>query len=212
MNPIVYKPVDFPQLKGLNGISDRQLEAHLELYRGYVTNTNKLNEQLAGLAKPNKKANPEYAPEFAELKRRLGFEYNGMILHELYFGNLTPRGKDRPGESSTISAALAESFGSWDAWHTDFQRVGTMRGVGWAIVFQDPVTSGLSNHWITLHEDGHPAGFKPLLVMDVWEHAFALDYKFSERGKYIEAFFGNIDWEAVDKRFSAAGSVRRAAA
>ena len=89
--------------------------------------------------------------------------------------------------------SIQQSFGDWDTWMKDFKAVGAMRGVGWAITFQDPMTGALSNHWITLHQEGNPAGFKPILVMDVWEHAFLLDYKPAERGKYIEAFFSNID-------------------
>ncbi len=205
--PTIYKATDFSSLKGLNGISDHQIEAHLELYKGYVTNTNKLNEELAAMT-----ASKPPAPEYAELKRRLGFEYNGMVLHEYYFGNLTPNGKGKPANGSQVAEAIDRSFGGWDAWQADFQSVGTMRGVGWAILYQDPATGGLSNHWITLHEDGHPAGFKPVLVMDVWEHAYVLDYKFSERAKYIDAFFGNIDWETVEKRLSSAGALRPASA
>ena len=205
--PTIYKATDFSKLKGLTGISDNQVEAHVELYKGYVTNANKLNEQLAAMT-----ASKPAAPEYAELKRRLGFEYNGMILHEYYFGNLTPNGKGKPATGSRIAEAIDSTFGRWDAWQADFQSVGTMRGVGWAILYHDPVTGGLSNHWITLHEDGHPAGFKPLLVMDVWEHAYVLDYKFSERAKYIDAFFGNIDWGTVEERLTATSALRPAAA
>jgi superoxide dismutase, Fe-Mn family len=205
----VYKSTDFSHLKGLAGISDNQVAAHLELYKGYVTNTNKLNEQLAELAAKNTKPAP---PEFAEMKRRLGFEYNGMILHEYYFSNLTPNGKDQPADGSQVAAALDRSFGGFEAWQSEFVNVGTMRGVGWAILYQDPATGALSNHWVTLHEEGHPAGFKPILIMDVWEHAYVLDYKFSERAKYIDAFLGNIDWDTVEKRLVAPGSVRPAAA
>ncbi len=204
--PTIYKATDFSHLKGLVGISDYQIEAHLELYKGYVTNTNKLNEQLAAMT-----ASKPAAPEYAELKRRLGFEYNGMVLHEYYFGNLTPNATGKPAASSRIAEAIDRSFGGWEAWQADFQSVGTMRGVGWAVLFQDPANGALSNHWITLHEDGHPAGFKPLLVMDVWEHAYVLDYKFSERAKYIDAFFANIDWEMIERRLTSASAVRPAA-
>ena len=86
-----------------------------------------------------------------------------------------------------------------------------MRGVGWVILFQDPATDRLTNHWITLHQDGVPAGFKPLLVMDVWEHAFMRDYKATERDQYIEAFFRNIDWPTVETRLQEEGAVRHAA-
>ena len=77
-----------------------------------------------------------------------------------------------------------------------------MRGVGWAILYEDPEMGRLSNHWITLHEHGHPAGFRPLLVLDVWEHAFMVDYKPTERTRYIDAFFANVNWPVVEQRFA----------
>ena len=189
-----YTPKDF-NLSGLNGISDKTLETHFGLYKGYVTNTNTLNEHIAGLLNDGKSG----TPEFAELTRRLGFEYNGMRLHEYYFGNLKAGGNEL-AQGGSLAQAIDNSFGSFENWKNDFVKVGGMRGVGWAILFQDPFTGRLSNHWITLHEDGNPAGFSPILVMDVWEHAFLLDYKPAERPKYIEAFFSNIDWSAVEQR------------
>jgi superoxide dismutase, Fe-Mn family len=203
-SPKPYKAADFSSLKGLQGISDQQIEIHLGLYGGYVTNTNKVNEQIAELLKAGKAA----TPEFAELNRALGFEYNGMILHEYYFGNLTANGTGEPKSGSAVLKAIEGTFGSWDNWLADFKGVGTMRGVGWAVTYLDPTTERVSNHWITLHQTGHPAGFKPLLVMDVWEHAFMVDYKPSERAKYIDAFFSNIDWQAVEKRLKTEHSLR----
>src|SRR5205085_398693 len=105
-----------------------------------------------------------------------------------------------PEVGSQFYKLAEQSFGSYDIWKADFVSVGKMRGVGWAICYQDPVNQRLSNHWITLHEIGNVAGFTPALVMDVWEHAFLLDYKPAERPKYIEAFFSNIDWDAVGSR------------
>lgn len=184
-------------LSGLNGISDQQLQVHFGLYAGYVKNTNLLNEQISELIKAGKSGTPEYA----ELKRRLGFEYNGMRLHEYYFGNLTSKASDIQADSP-LYARLESAFGSFENWKNDFVKVGTMRGVGWAILYEDPFNGNLTNHWITLHEEGNPAGFKPILVMDVWEHAFMVDYKPAERAKYIEAFFSNVCWDTVAKRLS----------
>ncbi|MCS6884364.1 MAG: Fe-Mn family superoxide dismutase [Acidobacteriota bacterium] len=192
----VYQEQKF-DLSGLNGISDQQLQVHFGLYAGYVKNTNLLNEQIDELIRAGKSGTPEYA----ELKRRLGFEYNGMRLHEYYFGNLTRNATDIKPDSK-LYARLEGAFGSFDNWKNDFVKVGTMRGVGWVILYEDPLNGNLTNHWITLHEEGHPAGFKPILVMDVWEHAFMVDYKPAERAKYIEAFFSNVCWETVEKRLS----------
>ena len=193
-----YKARPF-QLSGLNGISDQTVEVHLKLYEGYVKETNRLTEEIHGFLQDGK-VNQEEMPAYSELKRRLGFEYNGMVLHEYYFDNLTPNGNTEPESTSTFRKTADASFSSFDIWKADFVSVGQMRGVGWAICYQDPSTGHLSNHWITLHEIGNVAGYAPILVMDVWEHAFLLDYKPSDRGKYIEAFFSNINWKTVEGR------------
>ena len=191
-----YKQKEF-NLSGLQGISDKTLEVHFGLYAGYVKNTNLLNEQLVSMLQEGRSGTPAYA----ELTRRLGFEYNGMVLHEWYFGNMTSSGGGAEiSDSSALGRALGESFGSVDTWRKDFTAIGGMRGVGWAITYLDPATGRLSNHWITLHEDGNVAGFKPIVVMDVWEHAFLLDYKPADRPKYIEAFLANLDVNVAEQR------------
>ncbi len=194
-----FKARSFP-LSGLTGISDKTLEMHFGLYEGYVKETNLLTEQLAELAKAGKAAKN---PAYAEMTRHLGYEYGGMVLHEYYFENLAPKGKGKPNPS--LTKALEDTFGSFEAWKADFVAVGGMRGVGWAVLFRDPVTGRMTNQWITMHEQGVPAGYSPILVMDAWEHAFLLDYKPSERSKYIEAFFSNVNWEEVAERATRAG-------
>ena len=205
--PNTYKEQTF-DLHGLDGISDAQSEEHLALYAGYVKQVNVLNEELAGMIGRGQAS--AKSPEFGDLTRHLSFEYNGMILHECYFSNLRPGADPTPSSGSGLAVALAESFGSVEQWQEAFQAIGAMRGVGWVILFQDPATAWLTNHWITLHQEGVPAGFKPLLVMDVWEHAFMRDYQATERGKYIEAFFRNIDWRTVERRLVEASAVRLA--
>lgn len=189
-------------LSGLNGISDQTLEMHFKLYEGYVTNTNMLTEKISAFLADGK-VDQDEMPAYSELTRRLGFEYNGMVLHEYYFGNMKRGGTGDPANASRIYKAAEDSFGSYDIWKADFVGVGKMRGVGWAICYENPANGRLSNHWITLHEVGNVSGFNPVLVMDVWEHAYLLDYKPAERPKYIEAFFSNIDWDAVEKRLTA---------
>lgn len=183
-----YPVMDFSSLRGLKDLPDALIEAHLKLYEGYVGAINLLQGSLRG--KP-----PNAAPEWAELKRRMGFEINGMRLHELYFGNLAPRGH---APSKSCEEAMAGGWTSFESWEKEFRAIGQMRGVGWAILYKDPQTGRLSNHWIGLHEEGHPAGFTPILVMDVWEHAFTG----MPRPRYVDAFFANIDWESVESRLT----------
>lgn len=179
--------------KGLAGIGEEQVAQHWTLYEGYVKNVNLLNEKIAALA-----AGKSFGPEFAELKRRLGFEYDGMILHEHYFGILKP-GQKPPGDDAELTKHLKKCFGGFENWKQEFSAVGKMRGVGWAILYLDPRMKVLTNHWIGLHETGHPAGFFPILVMDVWEHAYMVDGGVGGRGAYVEAFLKNVDWAKADR-------------
>lgn len=201
MTPQSYRPKTF-DLSGLHGISDRTLEMHFKLYQGYVESTNRLNEQAFELLRDGR-IDADEMPAYSELKRRLGFEYNGMVLHEFYFGNLKRNGGGEADPSSVLRRLAEQCFGSYERWKTDFVSVGKMRGVGWAVCDYDPANNRLNNHWIELHETNHVAGQTPVLVMDVWEHAYLLDYKPAERARYIDAFFANVDWETVADRLRA---------
>lgn len=188
-----YVAKDFKSLLGLEGFSDNLLNIHFTLYQGYVTNTNKVLDQLAAWASEGKTATPEYA----ELKRRLGWEWNGMRLHELYFGNLG--GKKALDPSGKLGKAIAAEFGSVEKWEADFRATGAMRGIGWVVLYQDAEGGRLVNQWIGEHDGGHLAGGEPILIMDVFEHAFFPDYG-AKRADYIAAFFKNIDWAAAEAR------------
>jgi superoxide dismutase, Fe-Mn family len=194
----VYKPRQELRPKNLSGISEDQIEQHWKLYEGYVKNVNEINAEIAHLAKMG-----DFGAEFSELKRRLGFEYDGMVLHEHYFSILKP-GYDAPGDSSDLVKLLKRSFGGFAAWKKEFTAVAKMRGVGWAILYLDPREHVLSTHWINLHESGHPAGFAPILVLDVWEHAYMVDWGAGGRADYLEAFFKNINWPRVEKHLQEA--------
>ena len=206
-----YKARQF-NLSGLKGISDQTLEMHFKLYEGYVKETNNLTERINEFIADGK-VDQDEMPAYSEITRRLGFEYNGMVLHEYYFDNLKSGGGtgDPAGPSEFVKAAES-GFGSYEIWKADFVGIGKMRGVGWAICYQNPSNGRLSNHWITLHETGNVAGFVPILVMDVWEHAFLLDYKPAERPKYIEAFFSNINWGIVEARLGKTSGAKTARA
>ena len=189
-----YKPKDFRRLLGMNGFSDELLEDHFGLYQGYVSNTNDLFDKLRALSDEGAQS-----AEFAELKRRLGWEFNGMRLHELYFSNLGGDGRSPRG---LVAGSLERDFGSFEAWASEFRAVGAMRGVGWTILYHDPMADRLMNLWIDEHATYHAAGCTPLLVMDVWEHAFANDYG-TDRKSYIHAFMQNVDWSTVEARLTA---------
>ncbi len=190
---MTYAAKDYSKLLGMAGFSEALLKNHFTLYQGYVTNTNKLLENMGALLKEDKAA----TPEFAEMKRRFGWEFNGMRLHELYFENLGGNGQvNREGR---LAKKKIEDFGSIEAWEKDFRGVATMRGIGWAVLYQDNATGQLLNFWINEHDAGHPAGCTPLLILDVFEHAFMLDYQL-KRPDYIAAFFANVDWQAVEAR------------
>jgi Fe-Mn family superoxide dismutase len=190
---MAYTAKDFGKLIGMPGFSETILKNHFTLYQGYVTNTNKVLDALAQMAADGKTA----APEYAELKRRLGWEWNGMRLHEYYFENLG--GKSPLSAGGKLGKKLAEAFGSVEAWEKDFRATGAMRGIGWVVLYEDTATGRLINFWVNEHDVSHPAGCQPLLIMDVFEHAFMIDYGL-KRADYIEAFFKNIDWAAVESR------------
>jgi Fe-Mn family superoxide dismutase len=193
-----YSPRDFSKVRGLTGISDKQIEEHLKLYEGYVKRTNALTEKLFTLCNDGKASGAD--PVYAELTRRLGFEYSGMVNHEYYFDNMTAGAQAEAPAGSKFRKAVEDSFGKYDTWLADFRAVATMPGVGWAMTFQDPKTGWLSNHWISLHQDNAPVGFSPIFVMDGWEHAFMRDYLATERAKYLDAFLKNVNWQVVDGR------------
>jgi Fe-Mn family superoxide dismutase len=195
---MTYEKKNFEYLLGLPGFSDNLLNIHLGLYEGYVKNVQKIAESILKLAEVDKLDTPEYA----ELKRRLGWEWNGMRLHEYYFSNLATEKKEF-NQDSALMAQIKKDFGSFENWERYFRATGAMRGIGWVILYFDPAVQKLFNVWIGEHDTGHFAGAIPLLVMDVFEHAYFTDYG-SKRPDYIEAFMKAVDWEVVSNRYDMA--------
>ncbi|KKS34631.1 MAG: Superoxide dismutase [Parcubacteria group bacterium GW2011_GWC2_42_12] len=190
----MYQAKNFDALFGTPGFSDELLKNHFALYQGYVTNTNKLAETLALMATEGRTGTPEYN----ELKRRFGWEFNGLRLHELYFANLKNGGVILNPEAALAQKIIVD-FGSQENWEKDFRATGALRGIGWAVLYYDQIDDRLFNSWINEHDAGHLAGAKPILVMDVFEHAFMLDYGL-KRADYIEVFFKNINWGEAGQR------------
>lgn len=189
----MYTAKDYSKLIGMEGFSENLLKIHFGLYQGYVTNTNKVLDTVAQLLKEDKTGTPEWA----ELHRRLGWEFNGMRLHEYYFENLGGRGQ--LNKDSKLGKKLSEDFGNYGNWEKAFRMVGSMRGIGWAALYQDTSNGRLINFWINEHDTGHPAGGNPILIMDVFEHAYMPDYG-TKRVDYISAFFKNVNWAVVEGR------------
>ncbi len=190
---MAYNAKDYARLIGMEGFSEILLKNHFTLYQGYVTNTNKVIDTLNQMLKDGKTA----TPEFAELKRRLGWEFNGMRLHEYYFDNLG--GKSGINKAGKLAKKLIEDFGSYELWEKDFKATGTMRGIGWVAMYQDAIDGRLLNFWINEHDVSHPSGCNPILIMDVFEHAYMLDYGL-KKADYIESFFKNINWAIAESR------------
>jgi|SRR3989338_8406088 len=199
---MAYEPKKFDHLLGTPGFSDQLLKNHFALYQGYVVNTNKLTDLLSALAKEGKTGTPEYA----EAKRRFGWEFNGMRLHEYYFENMKhPNSAPPPlDKKSPLFKKIVEDFGTYENWEKDFRAVGIMRGIGWVILYFDKIANRLFNIWVNEHDLGHLAGAIPLLILDVFEHAYITDYGL-KRADYIEAFFKAIDWGIINKRFTSVG-------
>lgn len=187
-----FVPKDYTALQGMPGFSKEALELHLKLYRGYVDQTNQILTLLQAMTTPQE-------PIYATLKRHLMWEYDGMRLHEQYFDNLGGHGTTLDPQSSLFGALVA-NFGDYKRWEEDFKATGAMRGIGWAVLYRDPVSGRLVNAWINEHDKGHLAGGSPILIMDVFEHAYLPDYGLNRKA-YIEAFFDNINWTLVEHRY-----------
>lgn len=190
---MAYQAMDFSYLLGMPGFSDALLRNHMTLYQGYVNNTNKLLDLFDRMLQEGRAETPEYN----ETKRRLGWEFDGMRLHEYYFRNLGGNGDTN--QAPDLKQLIEAQFGSYENWERDFKATGMIRGIGWAVLYQDSLNGRLINFWINEHDVGHPAGCTPLLVMDAWEHAYMIDYGL-KRADYIESFFRNINWSHVQSR------------
>jgi len=186
----MFEPKNFSDLLGTPGFSNDLLNNHFRLYQGYVTNTNKLMDLL--------KTTEVGSLQYAELKRRFGWEFNGMRLHELYFGNMSKQG-GKLIDQTALAEKIERQFGSLENWEKDFRATGAMRGIGWTILYQNSENEHLFNCWVNEHDLGHLAGCTPIIIMDVFEHAFMLDYGL-KRADYIEAFMKALDWSEVANR------------
>lgn len=192
---MTYTPKQFT-LPALSGISEKQIAVHLALYEGYVTHTNLIMEKIAGLKADNASL---HAYTINELRRRLGFEFDGMRMHEYYFeqfeGGATP-----PKSTSALKKLVEEKYHDWDTFIAHLREVLSTRGIGWVVVYHDERGNTLHTTFVGDHEFGQLAGLPIVLAIDMWEHAFMVDYVPAEKTNYIDAVLKNLNWEVIENR------------
>jgi Fe-Mn family superoxide dismutase len=185
-------------LPALPGISEKQVVVHLALYEGYVKHMNVLRAQIADLEAADKEKN---AYAIMETRRRLGFEFNGMRMHEYYFSQFEGGPKVHTA-GGAFEATVAEKYGSWDQFIAHVTTVAMSRGIGWSVVYYDPIGKTPHVAWVSDHELGQLGSLPVILALDMWEHAFMVDYVPADKKKYVEAFFTNLNWSVVEERFA----------
>ncbi len=188
------KTFKIPELKGISG---KNIEEHLKLYAGYVKFSNYILNQIGELAKDTEKN----SYELGELQRRFSFEWGGMRNHEIYFAQFEG-GPNALAENSNLRAMIEKQWGSFDAFLARFKAVAMPRGVGWAMLYYDKESGHLLTQWVEEQHIGHLAGLSPILALDMWEHAYVYDYLTSEKKKYVEAFFENLNWTIIEENFN----------
>lgn len=187
---------DIPALKG---ISAKNIEEHLKLYAGYVKFSNLILEKIDELSKDAEKN----AYVLGELQRRFAFEFNGMVNHEYYFEQLEG-GSTPQNTSGQLTKAITEEWDSFDAWLVRFKAIALTRGIGWAMLYYDPLTKRLLNAWVDEQHIGQLNSCKTVLALDMWEHSFVYDYQPSGKKQYVEDFFANLNWEMIERNYSSA--------
>lgn len=181
----------------IEGLSEKNIEEHLKLYKGYVSNTNLIINKINELKNDSEKN----SFILAELQRRFGFEFDGMRNHEYFFSSLSDGRKDI-NQSGDLYKMIEKEWGSYENFLTHFKFVATTRGIGWTILYYDKLTSRLLITWVDEHHLGQLTGLSPILLLDMWEHSYVYDYPTSEKKKYIEVFFQNLNWDNVEKNFN----------
>ncbi len=190
----IVKAKDYNYLLGnLEGFSDELLKQHFELYNGYIKSVNEINEKIANLKE--KKGNPSYS-EYRSLLSFKAFPQNGVILHEFYFSNLCSK---KTSPSQKLIAFINHEFNSFDECINGLKEAAKSVRSGWVILGYDERQAKIQNSIIDLHDEHVPFLNIPLLVLDVWEHAYTLDYGIN-KAAYLDAFINNIDWDMVSKR------------
>jgi Fe-Mn family superoxide dismutase len=196
---MTYEIKNYSHLKGIGKISDEAMQMHFKLYEGYVKNTNLLMEKFEFLKTVDAEYFTKFLPEFTEMHRRFGWEFNGMRLHELFFDSLSVDVENPNEIEGEIKNKIVENFGSVEGWKKDFINIAKMRGMGWVMLVQDMKTGKLINTWVNEHDAGMLSDVKIILNVDMFEHAFVKDFG-TDRAPYLESIFAHIDWAVVSER------------
>lgn len=195
-NGVMYTEKQF-SIPQLDGISAESIKQHLGLYAGYVKNFNAISTLLPEYAKDSEK----HAQALSELIRRRSFEFDGMRLHELYFAQFEGGASPMP-TSGPLYDALVKDYSQPEHLEPYLKAIGNMRGPGWALLYWDSQAKQFLAGFAGEQHQGHFATLPIILALDVWEHAFLLDYGASGKGKYLDAFFKNLNWGVIEKRFA----------
>jgi Fe-Mn family superoxide dismutase len=187
-------------LSGVQGLSKKAIDLHLGLYKGYVDNLNKLLEQAPKGGSPL--ATDGY-------NRRFAFEYNGVRLHELFFEQLASK-RRQPLADSDFADAVKRQFGDFDGWKARIETLAATRGVGWVMTLREHGSGQLHNFWVDLHHLHMPADSQLMFVLDVWEHAFMVDFTPAQKADYVRTVLENVDWATVEKRYAAVEALEAA--
>jgi superoxide dismutase, Fe-Mn family len=174
-------------LERVQRIWGRTLELHLGLYKGYVEQLNKLTRTA------------DHGTDAEAFARRFAFEHNGVVLHELLFESLS--GKATPMQrAGALAAELKRGFGGYGQWRSDVRELASVRGIGWIALIRSATTGRLHNVWIDLHQVSVPAMADILLLIDLWEHAWILDYAPKDRGRFVSDLIEQLNWAVIEAR------------
>ncbi|MEX0672837.1 MAG: Fe-Mn family superoxide dismutase [Candidatus Paceibacterota bacterium] len=179
-------------------LSRKSVDEHLKLYGGYVKHTNTILEKVEELERDDLEGN-KFTIE--SLRRRLGFEFDGMRNHEIYFAQLED-GPQELTDDSKLKNAISSYHEDFDTWLADFKQMAKTRGIGWAVLYYDQHADQLLNVWVDEQHLGHLTGVEPILMLDMWEHSFVFDYQPSGKGEYIDDFFANLNWSVIEENFA----------
>lgn len=187
-----YEPKSF-SIPETPGISKETMDNHVKLYEGYVKHVNLIRDAIA---KERDGGDDTYA--LAEMQRRLGFEFGGMRNHEYYFSQFEGGAHSLP--DGKLKDLIEKQWGSVTQWLERFKQIAKTRGVGWAMLYHDNKTDQLVQTWVDEQQLGQLADLDIVLALDMWEHSYMHDYLSAEKGKYIDAFFANLNWDTVSSR------------